>query len=183
MNLTNSQVSYDSEDNQLSLISPYNSHYNDILTFLPTEQVTESFIQNEDALQDNDNSSASSPGRVAESFPSNYDANDATYAEQFRSQHLQAVVNNTQNQIPPVHPTVFFYRPPNDFYHYRVTCEKIPYATIESLLKKLFNDKGNITQFKEDECIFCYQQKYNDQFYKVSCKIISPLLINNCLSE
>ena len=81
------------------------------------------------------------------------------------------------------HPTVFFYRPPNDFYHYRVNCKEISSDIIESLLKKLFNDKENITQLKEDEYIFFYKQNCNNRFYQVSCEIVSPLLVNSCLSK
>src|SRR4051812_24582662 len=77
-----------------------------------------------------------------------------------------------------VHPTVFFYRPPNDFYHYLINCKEIPYDIVERLLKKLFNDKENVTQLKEDEYVFFYQQKCNNRFYQVSCEIVSPLLVN-----
>jgi hypothetical protein len=37
-------------------------------------------------------------------------------------------------QIQPVHPTNFFYRPPNDFYHYYVTCKEISNDTVDYLL-------------------------------------------------
>ena len=68
------------------------------------------------------------------------------------------------------HPTVFFFRPPNDFYHYYVICKEISYDVIESLLNKPLN--GNSISFNE-----------NDRFYQISCEIVSPLLVNNCLNK
>jgi hypothetical protein len=96
--------------------------------------------------------------------------------------HRMIYDSQLQNRIS-VHPAVFFYRPPNDSYHYHINCNEISYDTIESLLKKLFNDKESVAQFKDDEYIFCYQQKCNNKFYQVSCKIISPLLVDNCLNK
>src|ERR1044072_3845214 len=92
-----------------------------------------------------------------------------------------------QPQLPQQaiqHPNVFFFRPPNDSYHYHVICEEIS-DNIEHLLKKLFNvnDKENVMQFRDDEYIFFYQQKCNNRFYQVTCEIVSPLLVNNCLNK
>src|SRR5436190_9554012 len=110
-----------------------------------------------------------------ESSTANEAAFHVTHAAQFQITQ-QAV------QITPLHSTVFFFRPPNDFYHYHVICKEIS-DTIEHLLKKLFDGKENAIQFKEDECIFFYQQKSNNQFYQISCEIVSPLLVNNCLNK
>ncbi|GBC04438.1 hypothetical protein RclHR1_05690006 [Rhizophagus clarus] len=81
------------------------------------------------------------------------------------------------------HPALFFFRPPNDFYHYLIKCGETSYDTIERLLKKLFNDKENNMQSKEDEYIFFYRQECNGRFYQITCEIVSPLLVNYCLSK
>jgi hypothetical protein len=117
---------------------------------------------------------------------SNEDAYNVIAAQsqiQLPQQAVQApVISPSTNLQIPVHPTFFFFRPPNDFYHYHVNCKEIT-DNIEHLLKKLFNDKENITQFKEDEYTFFYQQKCNNRFYQVTCEIVSPLLVNNCLNK
>ena len=43
--------------------------------------------------------------------------------------------------------------------------------------------KENNIQSNENECIFYYQQQYDTRFYQVSCEIVSPILINNCLNK
>src|SRR2546425_1260904 len=116
MNPTDPQVSSNSEDYQLLLVSPCNSRDN---TISPPEQVTENFLQNEDVTQNNDISIVSPLGQVAESFHPREDVYHVTSAAQPRSPYQQATVV-AQNQILPVHPTIFFYRPPKDFYHYHV---------------------------------------------------------------
>ena len=85
-----------------------------------------------------------------------------------------------QNPIPFVHPTAFFFRPFNDFCHYYVNCESISYDNVAHLLNKL---KEQNIQSNENECIFYYKQQYNDQFYQISCEIVSPILVSNCLNE
>jgi hypothetical protein len=81
------------------------------------------------------------------------------------------------------HPALFFFRPPNDFYHYLIKYNEISYDIVVSLLNKLFNDKENSMQSKEDEYIFFYRQEYDGRFYQISCEIVSPLLVNYCLSK
>ena len=85
-----------------------------------------------------------------------------------------------QNPIQFIHPTKFFYRPLNDFCHYYVNCEIISHDNLEHLLNKL---KEQNIQSNENECIFYYSQQYNDQFYQISCEIVSPILVSNCLNE
>jgi hypothetical protein len=79
------------------------------------------------------------------------------------------------------HPTVFFYRPPNDFCHYYITCKEISYDTVTCLLNKSL--KENNVQYNENNCIFYYQQQFDTRFYQVSCEIVSPTLISNCLNK
>ncbi|PKY57842.1 hypothetical protein RhiirA4_511024 [Rhizophagus irregularis] len=104
-----------------------------------------------------------------------------TGVAQYRSsQHLP-----TDSTCLHIHPSVFFYRPPNDFYHYLIKCNELTYDAIMRLLKMLFNDndKENIMKSKENEYIFFYRQEYDGRFYQISCEIVSPLLVNNCLSK
>ncbi|GBC07913.1 hypothetical protein RclHR1_07790005 [Rhizophagus clarus] len=84
-------------------------------------------------------------------------------------------------QIQPVHPTTFFYRPPSDFYHYYVICREISKDSVGDLLNKLLRESN--VQPNENECIFYYQQQYDNRLYQVSCEIVSPLVINNCLNK
>jgi hypothetical protein len=96
----------------------------------------------------------------------------------------QAQISNSDNNQPSListHPTTFFYRPPNDYYHYHVICKEIPNDSVEYLLNKLLKESN--VQSNENECIFYYRQQYNNRFYQVSCEIVSPLVINNCLSK
>ncbi|CAB4374311.1 unnamed protein product [Rhizophagus irregularis] len=81
----------------------------------------------------------------------------------------------------PFHPTTFFYRPPNEFCHYYINCKEICYDTVTYLLNKSL--KENNVQSNENECIFYYKQQHDARLYQVSCEIVSPLLINNCLNK
>ena len=89
--------------------------------------------------QDNDMLTVSPLGQ--ETVHSNENADHVIYA-QYRS----PIDNNPQ--IQPIHPTVFIYRPPNNFYHYHINCKEISYDIVESLLKKLFNDKEDVPQLE-----------------------------------
>ncbi|GBB94509.1 hypothetical protein RclHR1_02370009 [Rhizophagus clarus] len=114
--------------------------------------------------------------------------NDVTYAVQslnlvpsfqFQQTVTNAHVQLDSLQIQPVHPTTFFYRPPND-YHYYVICKEISNDSVGNLLNKLLKESN---ETNENECIFYYQQQYDNRLYQVSCQIVSPLEINNCLSK
>ena len=111
--------------------------------------------------------------------------NGSASVAQYRSpsQNNTLLPTNSSANSQPIHPAVFFYRPPSDFYHYRINCNEISYDTVVCLLKKLYNDQANIMQFKENEYIFFYRQERDNRFYQVSCEIVSPLLVNNCLSK
>ena len=75
-----------------------------------------------------------------------------------------------------LHPTVFFYRPQNDIYHYNVKCKEI---TISYLL----NNSNEHKQSNENEHIFFYQQRLDNRLYQITCEIISPSSITNYLNE
>src|SRR5581483_850209 len=66
----------------------------------------------------------------------------------------RTAATNIPAQVP-VHPTAFFFRPPNDYYHYNVRCQEISYDAIERLLNKSFTNRQNIPS-NEIECIFYY---------------------------
>ncbi|RIA91354.1 hypothetical protein C1645_737165 [Glomus cerebriforme] len=97
---------------------------------------------------------------------------------------------SSTTQIPPnnlvnpqlVHPSNFFFRPRNDFYHYLIKCNEFTSEETLCLLNKLINEKEKIMQIKKNEYIFFYQQKHDNRFYKISCKIVPPFVVNNCLA-
>ncbi|GBC09894.1 hypothetical protein RclHR1_00920012 [Rhizophagus clarus] len=109
---------------------------------------------------------------AAQNIHPQYDDNTQSSSQQI----LQSTLVTT-----PFHPTIFFYRPPNDLCHYYVNCKEICYDTVTYLLNKSL--KGNNVQYNENECIFYYQQQLDNRLYQVSCELVSPLLINNCLNK
>jgi hypothetical protein len=100
---------------------------------------------------------------------------------QFQPTDGNAHVQTNTYANPQIHPTVFFCRPPSDFYHYFVICKEITNDIVAYLLNKSLKERT--IQFDENECIFYYQQQYNNRLYQVSCKIVSPLVINEWLSK
>ena len=108
-----------------------------------------------------------------ESSTANEDDHHVTNAAQSQEAVQTPVIEPAQIN----HPNIFFFRPPNDFYHYHVICKEISYDVVEQLL----NNPSNGSNANENECVFFYQQKCNDRFYQISCEIVSPLFVNNCL--
>ncbi|RIA91351.1 hypothetical protein C1645_875497 [Glomus cerebriforme] len=162
----NNQFSADSGNNQPSSIStPYNPQDNVVLP-----------VSSHDRLESSTSSTA---------------PNNAYYVQSHNlvpNFQLQQKVNNTHIQtsssniqIQTVHPIAFFFRPPNDYYHYYVKCKEITNDTIAYLLNRSL--KENNIQSNEIEFIFYYQQQINNKLYQVSYEIVSPLLVNNCLSK
>src|SRR5437667_8302629 len=98
MNPTDPQVSSNSEDYQLLLVSPCNSRDN---TISPPEQVTENFLQNEDVIQENDTSIVSPPGQVTENFLQNEDVTQ----------------NNDISIVSPLGQVAESFHPREDVYH------------------------------------------------------------------
>ncbi|RIA79967.1 hypothetical protein C1645_839537 [Glomus cerebriforme] len=81
---------------------------------------------------------------------------------------------NSQNQNPP---TVFYYQPPNDYYHYHINCKKISCNDVISLLdNKEFNIQLN-------EHNFYLLQRYDNQIYQISCEVVSPYSITYYLNK
>ncbi|RIA87887.1 hypothetical protein C1645_827162 [Glomus cerebriforme] len=87
--------------------------------------------------------------------------------------------NSYQNQNLLIHPTIFYYQPPNDFYHYLIDCKELSYNAITYLL----NNNGSNVQFNEYRHIFYYQQQHNNRFYQVTCEMVSPSSITNYLNK
>ena len=83
-------------------------------------------------------------------------------------------------QNPSVHPNRFIYLSPNSYHQYFVECEKISNNFDIQLLNTI---KENVIQLKKNEYIFFYQQGYNHHIYQVSCEIVAPFFINNCLNK
>src|ERR1051325_6349986 len=119
------------------------------------------------------------------------ESQSGVYSPQYQSpqQTFQTPANNmnsiseqTSSEHPtlPVHPTTFFYRPPNDFCYYYADCKEISYDAVIYLLNKLL--KVSDVQSNKNECIIYYQQ-YDNRVYQISCEIASPCLINNCLNK
>src|SRR3954451_14414980 len=85
----------------------------------------------------------------------------------------------SRSQIQLIHSNVFYYRPPNDRYHYDIYCKPISSNTIIYLL----NNSLNKDQLNENVYHFFYRQQCNDQFYQVICGMVSPTLITNYLNR
>ena len=78
----------------------------------------------------------------------------------------------------PIHPIVFFYRPPNDLYNYHIKCKEISIQ----LLNEFSSNVSNIN-LDQNEYIFYYQQPSNNRIYQIVCEIVSPALIINLLNK
>jgi hypothetical protein len=131
------------------------------------------------------NSSESSSSSFLASYAGSHDTIPASTSAPRSNIHFNT---NTQTQFqtpaagaPAFHPTIFFYRPPNEFCHYYINCKEISYGTVTYLLNK--SSKGHDIQPSKDECIIYYQQQYDNRVYQLSCQIASPILINNCLNK
>ena len=75
-----------------------------------------------------------------------------------------------------LHPTAFFYRPPNDINHYNVRCKEIS-------ITYLLNNINGYNQSNENEHIFLYQQRYDNRFFQITCEIVPPSSITSYLNE
>ena len=169
MDPTHSQVY---SDKFQSFFAPSYDSQDDILSSLSSGQIAENSSQNENARYVN--YGVQSYQQVHIPLPVQPTITQFIPPTQFTATQLQQI------SIPPPHPTAFFYRPLNDFCHYYVNCKNISYDNVAHLLN--ISKEQNI-QSNENECIFYHKQQYNDQFYQISCEIVSPILISNCLNE
>ncbi|RIA91349.1 hypothetical protein C1645_822137 [Glomus cerebriforme] len=94
---------------------------------------------------------------------------------QFSDQQYENIDYNEQSRV--VHSNDFFCH--IGPYHYHINCKAIPFNTIISLL----NGKMSIIQSNENEHIIFYHQEYNNQFFQITCKLVSPSFITNYLNE
>ena len=131
---------------------------------------------------DSNSNSESFPPSFVTTYEDSQDNIHSNMQMQYQSSQptFQTSTSAQTNSILPGHPTDFFYRPPNEFCHYYVKCKNISYDNVAYLLNKL---KEQNVQSNENGYIFYYMQKYNNQFYQVSCEIVSPTLVNNCLNN
>lgn len=92
----------------------------------------------------------------------------------FNSSISPIMQNNFIIDQQKLHPSTFFYQPPNDPCNYHINCKEISIDTVIQLLNE-FN--GN-TNDDKNEYIFHYQQLFNNRIYQVSCEIVSSLTLN-----
>src|SRR2546421_8835714 len=64
-------------------------------------------------------------------------------------------------------------------YQYRIHCKRLSYETIEHLLNNSLNGFNNVQNEYEHNFFYRHQ---NDQFYQISCRIVSPEFINHYMN-
>ncbi|GBC01742.1 hypothetical protein RclHR1_04310003 [Rhizophagus clarus] len=89
------------------------------------------------------------------------------------AQDQQYSVQQQIYQSIPLHPTKFFYQPPNDPFNYHIKCEKVSNQSLS---------KPN-TQLKGNEYTFFYLQLSDYQCYHITCEMFTPSSINNYLNK
>jgi hypothetical protein len=104
-----------------------------------------------------------------------YDNNPEVSMMRQISVNSPIVQNNfTSDQL--VHPTIFFYRPPNDLHTYHVKCKEISFQLLDEFSNNVYNINRN-------KYVFFYQQQNGDQIYQIVCEIVSPSFIINFLNK
>ncbi|RIA79501.1 hypothetical protein C1645_840537 [Glomus cerebriforme] len=144
-----------------------------------SENFPSSLVTTYSDSQDDNNFNVFPQSNLEQAFIANDFHETSQYGNIDRTQSVQSP-QFIRAQTNHVHPTVFIYRTPNDFCQYRVNCKEISYDTVTYLLNKL---REHNIQSNGNEFIFYYRQQYDARFYEVSCEIVSPLLINNCLNK
>ncbi|CAB4374308.1 unnamed protein product [Rhizophagus irregularis] len=151
-----------------------------------SENLLPSSDMNQDQVSNSENLLPSSDMNQDQAFSQDNNSNTSYMTTAVRDIHpqydnMQTSPQQTLQTATSFHPTIFFYRPPNEFCHYYVNCKEICYDTVAYLLNKSL--KENNVQSNENECIFYYKQQHDARFYQVLCEIVSPLLINNYLNK
>jgi hypothetical protein len=77
---------------------------------------------------------------------------------------------------------VFFFKPINDVYVYKVECEETSFDIVIKMFNKSLINKENI-QINENEIIFFYANQFTNRSYKITCKIVSPFSIVKYLNK
>src|SRR5688500_11990819 len=80
-------------------------------------------------------------------------------------------------------PYEFVFRPLNDLNHYYTKYQRLSVDLVTMFVNDSISGGMNFIHFNEYEHTFVYRQQYNNQFYQVTCEIISPTLINNILNQ
>jgi hypothetical protein len=128
-------------------------------------------------LQLSQTNSFSSVNHVISSHQNSHASNQYGISMKLSKKMIQIPVQvnshqNQENNDPQIHLNNFFYQPPNDILNYHIKCEKLSLQLL-----------NNPTQLKENEFAFYYQQQYNNQIYRISCKIASPNYLNKILYD
>jgi len=87
---------------------------------------------------------------------------------------------------PPIHSNTFVFKPPNDFNNYNTECEKVSDDYVTELLNELYSsgsEARNVYHLNENIHVFFYRQQYDNQYFKITCEIVSPILINRYLNK
>jgi hypothetical protein len=104
-------------------------------------------------------------------------AQNADQFQQPQQTTLATLQNNfvDSSKIQTVHPTAFFYQPPNELCNYHINCKEISLDIVIQLLNK-FNNNDN-----QNEYVFYYKQQSNNQIFRVSCEIVFSLTLNKSI--
>ena len=120
----------------------------------------------------------------------NHSSNDMMQPQQSEQTFQNTSINTTlnspivQNAIvdnQPIHPNIFFYQPPNDYYNYHIKYTKCEEFSIQLLNK--FSDNISSINFNQNKYIFFYQSQINSPIFQIICEIVSPSFINNLLNR
>jgi len=141
------------------------------------QQNNVSFAQTDHFIshQSQENSNLISTNQDGTHFSNQYDST-STQSQQTFQPYTQTTNDSLAISQRPVHINNFFYQPYNDFLNYHVKCEKIFDDSIIQLLNQPLREN-------EFQCIFFHRQLCDNQFYQITCEIVSPSLVNCCLNK
>ncbi|CAB4427237.1 unnamed protein product [Rhizophagus irregularis] len=107
-------------------------------------------------------------------IPSQLYSEQSYFMNQNDLSNQQYSINQQLLQSIPIHPTKFFYQPPNDPFNYHIKCEKVSNQSLNKSINK---------QLKENEYTFFYLQLSDYQSYQITCEMFTPSSINNYLNK
>lgn len=107
-------------------------------------------------------------------IPSQLYSEQSYFMNQNNLSNQQYSIHQQILQSIPIHPTKFFYQPPNDPFNYHIKCEKVSNQSLNKSINK---------QLKENEYTFFYLQLSDYQSYQITCEMFTPSSINNYLNK
>ncbi|CAB5189098.1 unnamed protein product [Rhizophagus irregularis] len=107
-------------------------------------------------------------------IPSQLYSEQSHFMNQNDLSNQQYSINQQLLKSIPIHPTKFFYQPPNDPLNYHIKCEKVSNQSLNKSINK---------QLKENEYTFFYLQLSDYQSYQITCEMFTPSSINNYLNK